>query len=148
VDATLLTRSWSNKKTIMKPAKLLLPLFIIVAAAACDKSVPVREGAVPLGGCITKALPKGQIKICYDSLVNDSRCPANATCVWQGAAIGKFSFYVNSSKHTLTLSTFKFGPYNRDTVVGNYKIELLDIDPYPGAKPRRPAAAVVTITAL
>jgi hypothetical protein len=63
-------------------------------------------------------------------------------------AVGKFSFLINTDKHTLTLSTLRFGPYNRDTIVGAYKIELLNIDPYPGEHPPRSASASVKITKI
>ena len=133
----------------MKLPGSLLALSFIVTVAACDKSVPIRKGAVPLSGCRTEIFGNDEVKICYDSLINDSRCPADGVCIWQGTATGKFSFTINNaSKHTLTLSTLDWASYNRDTIVGNYKIELVNIDPYPAEHTPRPASASVNITKL
>lgn len=132
----------------MKLAGVFLVLPIIMTVAACKKSVPIRKGAVPLSGCNTQIFGNDGVKICYDSLVHESRCPADGICFWQGAAVGKFSFFIKTDKHTLTLSTLRFGPYSRDTIVGNYKIELLNIDPYPGEHAPPPASASVKITKL
>ena len=133
----------------MKLPGFLLALPIVVGVAACDKSGSLKKGVVVLSGCRTEVFGNEEVKICYDSLVSDSRCPADGVCIWQGEATGKFSFTVNNAtKHTLALSTLNYGPYNRDTIVGNYKIELLAIDPYPRVHAPRPASASVNITKL
>ena len=132
----------------MKLAGVFLALPIIVAVAACKKSVSLRKGAVPLSGCRTEIFGNDQVKICYDSLVYESRCPEGMMCIWQGAAAGKFSFFINNNKHQLALCTLPIKPYAHDTIVGNYKIELLTIDPYPGVKDPPPASASVKITKL
>jgi hypothetical protein len=135
----------------MKPAMLLLILLPAIAFMACSKSkkdntiVEINKqsgtASVPLSGCKTWAFTNDDVKICYDSLIHESRCPIQYTCVWGGMAIGKFSFHVNNQKHTLTLTVG-----GKDTTIGNYKIGLEMIDPYPGVTPRPQPSATIKIS--
>ena len=134
----------------MKSAKLLLTLFVTLAIAACGKSGPdKKQNGTLMGKCSTVVLENDHLRVCYDSLINESRCMAGGLCLWQGIATGKFSFYINDGvKHTLTLATMDIDKFSRDTVIGNYKVELLDIQPYPGVNNPPPASAEVKITRL
>ena len=74
-----------------------------------------------------------QLKLCYDSLIEESRCPANANCVWQGVAKARFRFFINDQEHAFYLSTLNFSTqYKIDTMIGGYTLKLVDIYPYPG----------------
>ncbi|NII28442.1 hypothetical protein HB364_25390 [Pseudoflavitalea sp. X16] len=129
---------------MMKPTLLfLVALPLIMIVAACKKDVPKGTAAVRLGKCSVEVFGNDEVKICYDSLIHESRCPRGVYCIWGGMAIGKFTFSVNTDQHTLILA-----PSWPDTIVGNYKIKLLNIDPYPGAHPRPPATAYFRITKL
>ena len=65
--------------------------------------------------------------------MSDSRCPANAVCIWQGAGTATFSFTKNGDTHIFNLSTITMKPnYTKDTVIAGYKIEFIDLSPYPG----------------
>lgn len=142
----------------MKIAILFLSLTVAATSNACkkdrDKSPKLKNGYIRLGECQDRIFNNETVKICYDKLLEDSRCPVGSQCFWQGQAIGEFSFHVNGNKHTLRLSTLysaKRTPllrYSKDTTIGNYKIELLDIDPYPGEDPAPPASASVSVTRL
>ncbi len=125
---------------------VLAVVIATIAITSCDKSMPVKKDAVALGSCRTLTFDKGQVSICYNKLLNESRCPVGGQCVWQGMAVGQFSFVEGGNTHILTLSTLKFGPYDSDTIIGNYRIELQDITPYPGKKNDWAAGALVHIT--
>ncbi|MFI5187241.1 MAG: hypothetical protein ACHQF0_10980 [Chitinophagales bacterium] len=72
------------------------------------------------------------VDICFDSLLEDSRCPMEVECFWRGTAVAKFSFSVNNNEQDITLSLFNLpGIYPSDTVLMGYKIEFLDLKPYP-----------------
>lgn len=132
----------------MKVMLLLPALLLFMCLAACKKSSTPRalEGAVLLGGCKSEMFGSEEVIICYDALVNESRCPAEAYCIWEGLAIGKFTFKVNTEIHTFNLATRRFTAINQDTIIANYKIHLENIDPYPGEKRGRPSSALVWIT--
>ena len=60
------------------------------------------------------------------SAINDSRCPEDVTCIWQGEA--EITIDVESpAKGTIVLSTFD----NLSDTIGNYSFKLIEVLPYP-----------------
>jgi hypothetical protein len=59
----------------------LLPPLVFLALAGCA-SAPLKDGTYPLQPHQRVAL-SGNTTLTYDSF-SDSRCPANARCVWAG----------------------------------------------------------------
>jgi hypothetical protein len=66
-----------------------------------------------------------------DTVLNDSRCPSNVQCVWEGNAEVRFLFTVDSFQTDFALNTNGGMQFNSDTVIGGYSIKLLDLSPYP-----------------
>jgi hypothetical protein len=66
-----------------------------------------------------------------DSVLNDSRCPSNVQCVWEGNAEVRFLFTVDSIQTDFVLNTNGGMQFNSDTVIGGFSIKLLDLSPYP-----------------
>lgn len=130
----------------MKHAVVLLTLTLFIVVAACRKSAPLNKEFILLKGDCRNVEGGDKVRICYDSLLQDSRCPVGMMCIWAGVAAGKFSFSVNSEEHILTLATANLAGYRKDTTVGNYHIELLEIAPYPGTHPPGPASAKVKVS--
>ena len=58
--------------------------------------------------------------------INDSRCPSDVVCVWEGKADVKINV-ISPVKGIITLSTYD---HLTDTI-GNYSFKLVDISPYP-----------------
>ena len=106
---------------------------------SCSKSGnKFREGTVELkiSGCESGTISGDNLKLCFNAVVSESRCPANAMCIWQGTAVGRFSFTKNKETATFDLSTLDMPPtYNKDTVLMGYKIEFVNLLPYPGTVP-------------
>ena len=121
--------------------KLLLYIAVatsIVLTHSCSKSEDIKEetGGLKLHECLDSIIAEDNLKLCFDEVISDSRCPAYARCVWQGTAVAKFTFTKNSQTHTLELSTLDMPPtYNKDTVLMGYKIEFINLLPYPGTVP-------------
>ena len=122
--------------------KILLITFLITFAGlnkSCKKSGEIfREGSVEitLHQCADGIISGDQFRLCFDSLISDSRCPANAVCIWQGTATCKFSFAKNNESHQFNLSTISIpGQYTKDTTLLGYKIEFINLSPYPGTQP-------------
>jgi hypothetical protein len=58
--------------------------------------------------------------------INDSRCPSDVICVWQGEAVVKIEV-----KSPLT-GTLELNTHNNLTdTIGSYSFELVDVSPYP-----------------
>jgi hypothetical protein len=76
-----------------------------------------------------------KITICLDSLISDSRCPANAVCFWEGNATVKLNYNHDNSNHILNLNTNL--QFRNDTTIDRFNIRLLDVMPYPGTEPEQ-----------
>ena len=119
----------------MKP--FLITTFVALTALihSCSKSIDLNEGTAELRlkQCATGILNGDDLKLCFDKVVEDSRCPANAMCIWQGAATVKLNFTKNGETHSFNLSSLTMPPtYTKDTIISGYKIEFLNLLPYPG----------------
>ena len=123
----------------MKLILSLLAFSLMAFANSCSKSGnKLREGIVELklSECESGTISGDKLKLCFTAVVSDSRCPANAMCIWQGTAVGRFSFTKNNETAIFDLSTLDMPPtYNKDTVLMGYKIEFVNLHPYPGTVP-------------
>ena len=61
------------------------------------------------------------------SEVDDSRCPSDVTCIWEGRASVTFRIYNQMQSQTIILTTNE----NTTSYVDSYEINLIDILPYP-----------------
>jgi hypothetical protein len=130
----------------MKKMSLLAVLILVLMAIACRKSKSWSNPViVHQGNCHEITNKNDHIKICYDSLITDSRCPYEMVCIWGGIGVAKFSFILNNELHTITLSTDDFDKYHNKETVKNYTIRLLDLAPYPGKTPTQSPSATVEI---
>ncbi|MGZ5286617.1 MAG: hypothetical protein ACXWB9_05500 [Flavisolibacter sp.] len=106
---------------------------ILFMAVSCKKSREYEGLAIKENNCKTVHIGGQDVKICFEELTEDSRCPANANCVWEGAAKGRFKLSVNTSSSTFNLATLTLPPhYQNEAVALGYKIKLLNVFPYPG----------------
>lgn len=123
----------------MKLFLYIIPAVIILMAHSCSKKdIEIKEGTVELAlkKCGSGNISGKNLRLCYDSLLSDSRCPANAMCIWQGTATAKFSLTKDHETRTFVLSTINMPPtYKKDTVLMGYKIEFVNLTPYPGTVP-------------
>lgn len=108
---------------------LVLSIFTLIA---CKKN---RDGKsqypfVYLNDCMSKTFSHDRVRLCFNEIISDSRCPKGMYCIWEGAVVAKFTFTSNNNDHILTLAT---NPLNlsvsKDTVVDGYRIEFVDIQP-------------------
>jgi hypothetical protein len=125
------------KKRQMKTFLIILLIATITLGNSCSKSAAKRlkQGSIELvlNESAEGNIDGDKVKLSFDALVSDSRCPANAMCIWQGTAVGKFSFTKNNQASSFELSTLNMPPtYYKDTVVMGYKIEFINLLPYPG----------------
>lgn len=59
--------------------------------------------------------------------IDDSRCPSDVTCIWEGRASVALRIYNQTQYHTVTLTTGE----NTTLYADSYEINLVDILPYP-----------------
>lgn len=107
---------------------LLLLSFSLFLAKACDTSDDFNLGE-------TFTMEPGQelknntadLTVKWLEVAEDSRCPKDTNCVWEGQA--KISLLVNGDPMTLTLRDGK--PEEARANYGGYVFEATQLDPYP-----------------
>src|SRR5687767_2722486 len=75
-----------------------------------------------------KKFSKSNLTVKFVSLIEDSRCPEGANCIWAGNAKIKIEVSINGKKETFEINTTvepKVATFN------GYAIELLSLTPVP-----------------
>lgn len=122
-----------NKSRFMKKNSLYFLALItgIIFFISCKKINPqTSNNAVTLYTCATKTI---EPYICFDSLIQDSRCPIGAECIWQGTVQIKITFHEENQTYPIKmeLGKFPFPGYTNDTTINGYRIIFLDLKPHP-----------------
>lgn len=76
-------------------------------------------------------LDGGSIAVRFAGVAEDSRCPVDAVCIWQGNARLNMSAAVDGAPHDLVLNTAGGPHWPREAVADGYAIELLELHPEP-----------------
>jgi hypothetical protein len=80
-------------------------------------------------------LSSENVCLTFEKVNNDSRCPLNAICIWEGVAEANFTLQINETNYPFTLHTLDKLQYQKDTVIQGYIIKLEQLNPYPETKP-------------
>lgn len=112
----------------MKSLNILILLFAIFIIS-CEKETIYETFIIGLDGDfkLNEEYQLTDNPLAFSIIeINDSRCPSDVICVWQGMA--ELKIEVNSPVNgTLVLNTYN---HLNDTL-GNYSFELKDVSPYP-----------------
>jgi hypothetical protein len=140
VRATIKTESLSTfQNETMKPLAILTFILSIILLIACNKNVVEdRDGLVHinLDRCTDNIYGDNSVNICFDSVIEDSRCPYNGVCIWEGIAVCKFALKKNNEVYPFRLSSFTMTGFgSKDTMLLGYKIEFIDLTPHPSLPP-------------
>ena len=106
---------------------IFITLLMLTGPSCQDEFIPEsfilnQEGSFRYGGIYySGSLLKFKI-----SEVNDSRCPSDVICIWQGEATIKIQLE-SPVKADIELSTY----HHPTDTVGNYTFELTGVSPYP-----------------
>ena len=111
---------------------LLLAIIVLPALVACA-GAQLRDGTYPLQPHQRVAL-SSDTTLTYDSF-SDSRCPANARCIWAGRL--SFQFVLEGPDGT---EEFSLGPDQLSTRPGSLRGARVALDP-AGIPPARAGAA-------
>lgn len=125
-----------------------LILVVAVAACSCTKMARADRSAsgnplIGLQQCYEQASGSEMIRLCLDSVLEDSRCPRNVVCVWSGVARIKLTLSSKNYSHSFRLASLKAPPhYINDTILEGYKFQFINLSPYPGDAPSAVKAEV------
>jgi len=108
-------------------------------------------GAHRFGESFTTAAEKPEIVeekifVSYQEVSEDSRCPKNVACIWQGAAIVKMIAMVEGDQPNPFAFQLASAPEAaRSALYKGYRIELIDVAPYPDGQ-QKPAPDEYRVT--
>jgi len=76
------------------------------------------------------------ITIRFANITEDSRCPSDVTCIWEGqvSTLVSFSDSKSSSNFTLTLRGSGSADNSSKKAFNGYELRLVDVQPYPTSK--------------
>mgnify|MGYP000900437959 CR=1 len=111
---------------------LFITMFGSVAFASAKESetVKVRVGEIKSAG-------GGRLAIKFVSVVEDSRCPIDARCVWAGNA--KIKIAVSKGKMAAKTIELNSGLKPDSITIYGYEIKFVDLSPHPGENVRMAA---------
>ena len=69
------------------------------------------------------------LRLSFAGVTNDSRCPANVQCVWQGDAAVALRVSLGGQESQATVHSANTGTASKDAKVGAYTISLTDVQP-------------------
>ena len=106
-----------------------------LAMAACGNKVSTPSGEkVPLGREFTlapgqSAVVEDDVRLTLKSVADDSRCPVDVTCVWEGDAKVSVEILTPTprSEHELHTSS----RFDREATHGAYRVTLVKLEPAP-----------------
>lgn len=81
-----------------------------------------------------KFLEEFQMNVTFKNIQEDSRCPKEAQCVWQGVAVANLEVMSTTSRPVnLQISTLEMSNrnYYKTQVFNGYDISLKELTPYP-----------------
>jgi hypothetical protein len=113
--------------------------FAGIAPAKAPETLNLRLGQ-------SKTADRGKITVKFISVLEDSRCPMNAKCVWAGNA--KIRISVTRVRGGSTVVELNSTLEPQIVNVYGYRLSLQDLIPQKGAPPnmgRRPTTATISI---
>jgi len=117
-------------------------ILLIGIVAACSNAKELEDNELMISNFAlndTVNLKKNAMVICesdpnlfvkFDSLINDSRCPKNADCIWAGDA--EIAIDVTYKKELEQITLHTSNKMGTSSEIFGYKLELLELTPYPG----------------
>lgn len=111
---------------------LLTVLLAAGAAGAAGGEVEIRpEEPFRLKVGEEARLPDEDLSLRFDSVVGDSRCPKDVTCIWEGDAEIELTLSRGEEEATLRLHTHGGAQYPRETSALGCTVALKALDPDP-----------------
>jgi hypothetical protein len=103
----------------MNVSYLLLLLIPLVMLSCRKEAKTLNQKYIPVNDCRSYTIEEETLRVCLDSVITDSRCPADVVCIWQGVSAARFITEWNGQRNVITLATEKIVGFER-TVLGKW----------------------------
>ncbi len=71
------------------------------------------------------------IKVNFVKVLEDSRCPMDTQCVWQGIAVVELEIFHDGKTYDAELATMESQNYKTSFSWGPYSVQLIELQPQP-----------------
>lgn len=82
----------------------------------------------------TACSQEGNFLVTFDSIVTESRCPLDATCIWEGYAQIQLKLSIAGNVTKFSLATINTPLLNTDTTLNGFHFHLNKLTPFPSVK--------------
>jgi hypothetical protein len=116
--------------------RAMTPLLFVAACASGGGNAPtpptpsLNEEFVLAPGQ-TAAVEGTNVRLTFDRVSEDSRCPADVNCIWEGDAVVVLRVKVEAEEATREVHTQGGEPRSRKAPAGDYVVTLVRLDPTP-----------------
>lgn len=110
---------------------LALLLCALALSAVADEKARV-EGGVEIKIGQEKKIEGGDLRVAFDRVAEDSRCPEGAQCIWEGNA--RVRLVARNSKGECAEFDLNTGVQPVEHQFGEYTIRLAGLSPHPSVK--------------
>ena len=94
----------------------------------------------------TVAVNGAKLSLTFEKVSEDSRCPTDVTCIWEGDAVVVLRIKLEAEEVTREVHTQGGEPRLRKAPVGDYVVTLVRLDPEPrSTSPIEPSAYRATL---
>jgi hypothetical protein len=110
----------------------------VLVLSSCNKSTELTgDSSFSLNDTLQLPINKSainnenQITVRIDSVLNDSRCPSDVVCVWEGNAAVRFILNNDGEETKFVLNTHGGDNFRKDTIIVGYSIQFVNLKPFP-----------------
>lgn len=123
--------------------KLLIFVPVLLLMSNCKTQSQTQtsgDNTLTIGINEKTTIPNSKISLEFKEIVEDSRCPVDVTCVWEGIAIVNMDATNGNQKTNFQISNQNLEDKNitRSISVSGYKITWQQLKPQPGGKEETP----------
>lgn len=143
----------SNKQTLprlvwYKESMKFSPVAAILLLACSDAYGPTVPSDQPFSAAYRQQVTfSSGLRVTFVELLEESRCPMNVVCPWEGNARIRLDVIRASDAASVILNTHGSEAYPRQAVALGYRFSLVELSPYPAtAGQANPALYVARLT--
>jgi hypothetical protein len=116
--------------------RALTPLLFFAACASGGTTPPAAptpavEEEFVLGPGQTATVSGTSVRLTFERVREDSRCPTDVNCIWEGDAVVVLTVKAEADEGTREVHTQGGASRSRHARAGNYVVTLVRLDPAP-----------------
>ncbi|MEP6781582.1 MAG: hypothetical protein ABJC26_16910 [Gemmatimonadaceae bacterium] len=135
---TFIKNSWQSKIRTVAALVAMTTLSACASKSNGDPTVPANhDTGTPLPTEVTLApgtyadITNANLRVIFDNVESDSRCPTSVACVWAGAATVNLTTSLISADKNLRLVKVSTEPGKDTATVYGQALRLVRVDPTP-----------------